>query len=453
MERKLFGTDGIRGRANQFPLTVDMISRIGMAIGAILKKEGHRNNIVIGKDTRLSGYMIEDALAAGLNAVGIDVLLLGPIPTPGVAMLTRTMKCDIGIVISASHNPFYDNGIKLFDSNGVKFPDHIEKEIEDCLACDCFMNFMAEDDKLGKRTVSEHSLYQQRYIQFLKNSFPRELFLDGLKIGLDCANGASYKITPTVLEELGAELFIIGNQPNGININKECGSTDIKKLQKLVVEKQCDIGIALDGDADRIIIVDEKGEEIDGDKIIALIAKKMLDEKKLIGNAVVVTQMSNLGLENYLRSLGLDVIRTKVGDRYVTEKMREGGFNLGGEQSGHIILGDYSTTGDGTLVALQVLSMLALQKSKKISEITNLYSSVPQLMENVEYDKNKSNPLEEQSVKNIIAKSEEKLQNNGRLLIRKSGTQPLIRVMVESTDSNLMKTVVKDIVEEIKKYV
>ncbi|HSQ97371.1 MAG TPA: phosphoglucosamine mutase [Rickettsiales bacterium] len=453
MERKLFGTDGIRGRANKFPLTVDMISKIGMAIGAVLKKEGHRNNIVIGKDTRLSGYMIEDALAAGLNAVGIDVLLLGPIPTPGVAMLTKTMKCDIGIVISASHNPFYDNGIKLFDTNGVKFPDDIEKKIEDCLESNCFENFMAEDDKLGKRTVSEHSLYQQRYIQFLKNAFPRELSLDGLKIALDCANGASYKITPTVLEELGAELFVIGNQPNGININAECGSTDIKKLQKLVIEKQCDIGIALDGDADRIIIVDEKGREIDGDKIIALVAKKMIDEKTLVGDTVVVTQMSNLGLENYLKSFGLNVIRTKVGDRYVAEEMRKGGFNLGGEQSGHIILGDYSTTGDGTLVALQVLSILASQRNKKISEITNLYNSVPQLMENVVYDKDKSNPLEEQSVKNIIAKSEEKLHNNGRLLIRKSGTQPMIRVMVESIDSDLMKNIVKNIVEEIKKYV
>lgn len=453
MERKLFGTDGIRGRANKFPLTVDMISKIGMAIGAVLRKDGHRNNIVIGKDTRLSGYMIEDALTAGLNAVGIDVLLLGPIPTPGVAMLTRTMKCDIGIVISASHNPFYDNGIKLFDTNGVKFPDDIEKKIEDCLACDCFKNFIAEDDELGRRTVSEHSLYQQRYIQFLKNTFPRELSLDGLKIALDCANGASYKITPTVLEELGAELFVIGNQPNGTNINAECGSTDIKKLQKLVIEEQCDIGIALDGDADRIIIVDEKGQEIDGDKIIALIATKMLNDKSLIGNTVVVTQMSNLGLENYLKSFGVNVIRTKVGDRYVAEEMRKGKFNLGGEQSGHIILGDYSTTGDGTLVALQVLSMLASQKGKKISEITNLYKSVPQLMENIEYNKDKSNPLEEQSVKNIIAKSEENLHNNGRLLIRKSGTQPLIRVMVESTDSNLMKNTVKSIVEEIKKYV
>jgi len=453
MERKLFGTDGIRGRANQYPLTVDMISRIGMAIGAVLRREGHRNNIVIGKDTRLSGYMIEDALAAGLNAVGIDVLLLGPIPTPGVAMLTRTMKCDIGIVISASHNPFYDNGIKLFDANGIKFPDNIEKQIEDCLSCDCFKDFMAEDDKLGKRTVSEHSLYQQRYIQFLKNTFPRELSLDGLKIALDCANGASYKITPTILEELGAELFIIGNQPNGTNINKECGSTDIKKLQKLVLEKECDIGIALDGDADRIIIVDEKGQEIDGDKIIALIATKMLKEETLKGGTVVVTQMSNLGLENYLKSLGLNLIRTKVGDRYVAEKMRESGFNLGGEQSGHIILGDYSTTGDGTLIALQVLSIMATQKDKKISEITELYKSVPQLMENIEYNKDKSNPLEEKSVKDIIIKSEEQLKGNGRLLIRKSGTQPLIRVMVESSNSDLMKNIVKNIVNEIKKYV
>ena len=450
MNKKLFGTDGIRGRANVFPLTVDMISRIGMAIGAILRREGHRNNIVIGKDTRLSGYMIEDALAAGLNAVGIDVLLLGPIPTPGVAMLTRSMKCDIGIMISASHNPYYDNGIKLFDSNGTKFPDNIEKQIEDCIEVSCFQGFLAEDDKLGRRTVSEHGLYQQRYIQFLKNTFPRSLSLGGIKIALDCANGASYKIAPTVFSELGAELFVIGNQPNGININKECGSTDIKELQKLVVEKGADIGIALDGDADRIIIVDEEGREIDGDKIIALIATKMLATKELMGNSVVVTQMSNLGLENYLKSLGLDVIRTQVGDRYVAEEMRKNGYNLGGEQSGHIILGDYSTTGDGVLVALQALSILAKEKGKKISEITNLYDSVPQMLKNVEYDKTKPNPLDNEKVKATISQAEKKLEGNGRLLIRKSGTQPLIRVMAESTDSKLMENVIDDIVNEIE---
>ena len=449
MSKKLFGTDGIRGRANKYPLTVDMISKIGMAIGAVLKHEGHRNNIVIGKDTRLSGYMIEDALAAGLNAVGIDVLLLGPIPTPGVAMLTKSMKADIGIVISASHNPYYDNGIKLFNASGIKFPDDIEKEIEECLESGEYEKYLASDDKIGKRTVSEHSLYQQRYIQFLNSTFPRKLTLDGIKIALDCANGASYKIAPTVLGELGAELFVIGNQPDGININKECGSTDIKKLQSLVVEKGADLGIALDGDADRIIIVDEKGQEIDGDKIIALIAKKMLSTGELMGNTVVVTQMSNLGLEKYLNSLGLDVVRTQVGDRYVAEEMRKNGYNIGGEQSGHIILGDYSTTGDGVLVALQVLSILAYEK-KKISELVELYKSVPQLMKNVEYDKTQANPLENQEVKDFISSCEEKLKGNGRLLIRKSGTQPLIRVMVESTDEKLMNNIVDDIVAKIK---
>lgn len=449
MSKKLFGTDGIRGRANKYPLTVDMISKIGMAIGAVLKLEGHRNNIVIGKDTRLSGYMIEDALAAGLNAVGIDVLLLGPIPTPGVAMLTKSMKADIGIVISASHNPYYDNGIKLFNASGIKFPDDIEKEIEECLESGEYEKYLATDDKIGKRTVSEHSLYQQRYIQFLKSTFPRKLSLDGIKIALDCANGASYKIAPTVLSELGAELFVVGNQPDGININKECGSTDIKKLQSLVVEKGADLGIALDGDADRIIIVDEKGQEIDGDKIIALIAKKMLSTGELMGNTVVVTQMSNLGLEKYLNSLGLDVIRTQVGDRYVAEEMRKNGYNIGGEQSGHIILGDYSTTGDGVLVALQVLSILAYEK-KKISELVELYKSVPQLMKNVEYDKTQANPLENQEVNDFISSCEEKLKGNGRLLIRKSGTQPLIRVMVESTDEKLMNNMVDDIVAKIK---
>lgn len=449
MNKKLFGTDGIRGRANKYPLTVDMISKIGMAIGTVLKHEGHRNNIVIGKDTRLSGYMIEDALAAGLNAVGIDVLLLGPIPTPGVAMLTKSMKADIGVVISASHNPYYDNGIKLFNAKGIKFPDDIEKEIEECLESGEYEKYLASDDKIGRRTVSEHGLYQQRYIQFLKSTFPRSLTLDGIKIALDCANGASYKIAPTVLSELGAELFIIGNQPNGTNINQECGSTDIRKLQNLVVEKGADLGIALDGDADRIIIVDEKGQEIDGDKIIALIAKKMLSTGELMGNTVVVTQMSNLGLEKYLNSLGLDVIRTQVGDRYVAEEMRKNGYNIGGEQSGHIILGDYSTTGDGVLVALQVLSILAYEK-KKISELVELYKSVPQLMKNVEYDKTQANPLENQEVKDFISSCEEKLKGNGRLLIRKSGTQPLIRVMVESTDEKLMNNIVDDIVAKIK---
>lgn len=449
MNKKLFGTDGIRGRANKYPLTVDMISKIGMAIGAVLKHEGHRNNIVIGKDTRLSGYMIEDALAAGLNAVGIDVLLLGPIPTPGVAMLTKSMKADIGIVISASHNPYYDNGIKLFNASGIKFPDDIEKEIEECLESGEYEKYLASDDKIGRRTVSEHGLYQQRYIQFLKSTFPRSLTLDGIKIALDCANGASYKIAPTVLSELGAELFVIGNQPDGININKECGSTDIRKLQELVVEKGADLGIALDGDADRIIIVDEKGQEIDGDKIIALIAKKMLSTGELMGNTVVVTQMSNLGLEKYLNSLELDVVRTQVGDRYVAEEMRKNGYNIGGEQSGHIILGDYSTTGDGVLVALQVLSILAYEK-KKISELVELYKSVPQLMKNVEYDKTQANPLENQEVKDFISSCEEKLKENGRLLIRKSGTQPLIRVMVESTDEKLMNNIVDDIVAKIK---
>lgn len=449
MSKKLFGTDGIRGRANKYPLTVDMISKIGMAIGAVLKHEGHRNNIVIGKDTRLSGYMIEDALAAGLNAVGIDVLLLGPIPTPGVAMLTKSMKADIGIVISASHNPYYDNGIKLFNASGIKFPDDIEKEIEECLESGEYEKYLASDDKIGRRTVSEHGLYQQRYIQFLKSTFPRKLTLDGIKIALDCANGASYKIAPTVLSELGAELFIIGNQPNGTNINQECGSTDIRKLQELVVEKGADLGIALDGDADRIIIVDEKGQEIDGDKIIALIAKKMLSTGELMGNTVVVTQMSNLGLEKYLNSLGLDVVRTQVGDRYVAEEMRKNGYNIGGEQSGHIILGDYSTTGDGVLVALQILSILAYEK-KKISELVELYKSVPQLMKNVEYDKTQANPLENQEVKDFISSCEEKLKGNGRLLIRKSGTQSLIRVMVESTDEKLMNNIVDDIVAKIK---
>lgn len=455
-KRKYFGTDGVRGKANKFPMDNTTAMKIGMAAGIILRNGGHKHRVVIGKDTRLSGYMIESALTAGFNSVGIDVFLIGPIPTPGIAMLTRSMRCDLGVMISASHNPYYDNGIKLFDSKGRKFPDEIEEKIEQVMEKQDLSKYLVEGDKIGKAWRSDNYIFQQRYIEFVKNTFPRNLTLKDVKIVLDCANGAAYKVAPTILWELGANVITIGDKPNGLNINKECGSTHIDLLQKTVVEEKADLGIALDGDADRVIMVDENGKKIDGDKIIALIAKKMVKQNELKGEAVVVTKMSNLGLEKYLNSLGLDVLRTKVGDRYVTEKMRKYNYNFGGEQSGHIILGDFSTTGDGLCVALQVLSMLCRKRlkngKKQISELVDLYDTIPQVLENVEYDK-KNNPLTKPSVKKIIQKYEEKLKDNGRILIRKSGTQPLIRVMVECTDKKKMNTAVKDIVKAIKREI
>ncbi|MDR0423536.1 MAG: phosphoglucosamine mutase [Rickettsiales bacterium] len=443
MTKKLFGTDGIRGRANTYPLTPDMTTKIGMAIGTVLKRKGHKNNIVIGKDTRLSCYMLENAICAGLNSVGIDVLLLGPIPTPGLAMITKTMNNDIGIMISASHNPYYDNGIKLFDTNGIKFPDKIEEEIEKCIEEEAYLKELVIDDKIGRRQVSENALYQQRYIQYIKCS-SRTVEID-FKIGLDTANGASYKVAPIIFSELGAKIFQIGNTPNGININEKCGSTDTKQLTQLVIDNGCDIGIAVDGDADRCILIDENGNEIDGDKIIALITKDYLERGKLKGNAVVTTQMSNYGFEEYINSLGLNLIRTKVGDRYVAEEMRKNGYNVGGEQSGHIILGDYSTTGDGIMTALNVLTIMK-EKGLKASQISNLYQTTPQILKNVEA---KTEILENKELKELITFYEKQLEGNGRLLIRKSGTQPLIRVMAEGNNEKSINEIVDKIIDKI----
>lgn len=458
MPRKYFGTDGIRGKANVFPMTADFMLKLGLAIAKILQiNNSKKTSVVIGKDTRLSCYMLESALTAGLTAGGInEVFLIGPIPTPGIAMLVRSMRCDLGIMISASHNPYYDNGIKLFDSNGIKFPDKIEEEIERVIDNGISCNLPIEN-KLGRAWRSDNYIYQQRYIEYVKSSFPKSLDLQGLKIVVDCANGATYKVAPTVFWELGANVIKIGCQPNGMNINDGYGSTKPQTLQKTVLDEKADLGIALDGDGDRVIIVDEKGEIIDGDEIIATIAKKMLNDESLKNNTVVITEMSNLGLELYLRNLGINVIRTSVGDRYVAEAMRNGGYNLGGEQSGHIILGDYSTTGDGICCGLQIMAMLQLAKQEKnsikLSEIANLYKKVPQRLDNISFDKNKENPLELDSVKKYIENCNRELDGIGRVFVRKSGTEPLIRVMVECRDEDRLDSTINNVCDKIKQSI
>lgn len=453
MARKYFGTDGVRARAGEFPMTVDFAMKLGIATGVVLKKNEKQPCVVIGKDTRRSCYMLESALTAGLNSVGVNVYLIGPIPTPGIAMLVRSMRCDLGIMISASHNPFYDNGIKLFDSKGRKFPDEIEEEIETIIDDKDLFSKYVKNENIGRAWRSDNYIYQQRYIEYVKQTFPRDLDLNGLKIVLDCANGASYKVAPTIFSELGAEVkTIIGCVPNGININEHCGSTKPELLQQQVLDENADLGIALDGDADRIIMVDEKGEIIDGDHIIALIAKDRLERNLLKKNTVVVTQMSNLGLELYLEKIGIKTVRTKVGDRYVAEEMRANDYNLGGEQSGHIILGDYSTTGDGICCGLQILAIMKKNQGKKISELVDLYKTVPQILNNIKYDKSKQNPLELSEVQAYIKEYEKKLAGIGRLLIRKSGTEPLLRVMVECNDKDLLEKAVNDISNKIKEY-
>jgi phosphoglucosamine mutase len=454
---KYFGTDGIRGRANTGNMTSEFTLRLGMAIAHILKNESERDGdltVVIGKDTRRSCYMLESSLTAGLTSGGIGVYLIGPIPTPGIAMLTRSMRCDLGIMISASHNPYYDNGIKLFDSNGIKFPDEIEKKIEETIDDPNLIKTLKLDDGIGRAWRSDNYIYQHRYIEFVKSSLPKNVNLRGLKIVLDCSNGASYKVAPMVLWELGAEVIKIACEPNGININDNCGSTKPQSLQKKVVEEGADIGIAFDGDADRVILVDEKGQIVDGDKIMALIAREMFQNGKLNKNTVVTTLMSNLGFELYLNSIGIDVIRTKVGDRYVTEEMRKNGYNFGGEQSGHIILGDFSTTGDGLCSALQVLEILKTEKIKDasitFSKISNIYDTVPQKLNNIKYaDKN---PLELEEVSTFINKITERVGKEGRILVRKSGTEPLLRVMVEHKNEEVLDDILQQITLKIEEF-
>lgn len=440
MSRRYFGTDGIRGRANKFPMTAEVAMKVGMAAGLSFQRGNHRHRVVLGKDTRLSGYMIENALVAGFCAAGMDVFLLGPVPTPAVAMLARSLRADIGVMISASHNPYYDNGIKLFGPDGYKLSDEIEMRIEALLDQEIDIA-LADADGLGraKRVDGVHD----RYIEFAKRTLPRSMSLAGLRIVIDCANGAAYKVAPAALWELGAEVITIHDDPNGFNINEECGSTHPASLAKKVHEVRADIGIALDGDADRMVIVDELGNVVEGDQILALIGESWNQSGRLAGGGVVATVMSNLGLERFLGDIGLQLHRTQVGDRYVVEHMRAHGLNVGGEQSGHIVLSDFSTTGDGLVSALQVLACIKRQ-NKPVSELCKKFEPVPQLLKNVRFSGGK--PLEAAPVKAAIEDARNRLGKSGRLVIRPSGTEPLIRVMAEGDDQKLVETVVDDIV-------
>ena len=444
-QRSYFGTDGIRGRANSFPMTAEIALRVGLAAGKLFRSGGDRRHlVVIGKDTRLSGYMIEPALVAGFTSVGMDVRLFGPLPTPAVAMMTRSMRADLGVMISASHNSFSDNGIKLFGPDGYKLSDQREAEIEAFME-EGLQEGLAEPRDLGRVVRIDDA--QARYVEIVKATFPRQLDLNGMRVVIDCANGAAYKVAPTALYELGAEVVEIGVSPNGFNINEECGSTYPKAMAKAVRDYRADIGIALDGDADRLVICDERGQIIDGDQIMALIAKSWGAAGKLKGGGVVATVMSNLGLERFLTANGMTLERTKVGDRYVMERMREGGFNLGGEQSGHIIMSDVSTTGDGLISALQVLAVLS-QSNKPMSSLARQFEPAPQVLKNVRFSGGK--PLEKKQVKEAIAEAEAKLSGTGRLVVRASGTEPLIRIMAEGDDERMVKDVVKAIATAVE---
>ena len=444
MKKKYFGTDGIRGTANKFPMTAEIALKTGMAVGAKFTDGTHKHRVVIGKDTRLSGYVIEPALTAGLAAVGMDVFLVGPVPTPAVSMLTRSLRADIGIMISASHNPYHDNGIKIFDAQCNKLSDALELESEKLIEGDV-TQYLATPENLGR--VKRLDDGRERYVEFVKNSFPKDKSLTGLKIVIDCANGAAYAIAPKILWELGAEVIAIGVDPNGFNINEKCGSTKPDALRAKVLAEKADIGIALDGDADRLLIIDEKGHDIDGDKVIALIAEKLHNEGKLKKDTVVITQMSNLALENYLGYIGISTRRVNVGDRYVLEEIKKGGYNFGGEQSGHIVLSDYSTTGDGLVAALQVLSLLVSQE-KKVSELFNLYKPAPQILKNLKLTSS-SNPLEIKEVQDFISEKQKLLGQKGRILVRKSGTENLVRVMAEGEDIATIEKIVDEIIAKL----
>jgi len=446
MANKYFGTDGIRGKANSFPMTAEIAMKVGMAAGISFRRGNHRHRVVIGKDTRLSGYMIENALVAGFTAAGMDVFLLGPVPTPAVAMLTKSMRCDIGVMISASHNVFYDNGIKLFGPDGYKLSDEIEARIEALIDKD-MSSHLAAADELGRATRVEGVV--DRYVEFAKRTLPQGMSLEGIRIVVDCANGAAYKAAPAALWELGAEVITIGDEPNGFNINSGCGSTDTEKLSRRVHETRADIGIALDGDADRVLIVDEKARTVDGDQMMAVISEYWQDISRLKGGGVVATVMSNLGLERFLNDKELELVRTKVGDRYVVEHMRKHGFNLGGEQSGHMVMSDFTTTGDGLIAALQVLSVVR-GSNRPVSEVCDKFEPVPQILENVHYN-NSGDPLEDKQVVEAIKDGRSRLGEDGRLVIRASGTEPLIRVMAESDDETIVREVVDDIVSTLKK--
>jgi phosphoglucosamine mutase len=442
MVRKYFGTDGIRGRANGV-ITPELALKVGQAAGLTFQRGEHRHRVLIGKDTRLSGYMIETALVAGFTSVGMDVLLTGPMPTPAVAMLTRSMRADLGVMISASHNPYDDNGIKLFGPDGYKLNDDIEREIEKLIEGDVSRQ-LAKSAELGRAKRIDG--VQDRYIEFAKRTLPRNLSLEGMRIVIDCANGAAYQVAPEALWELGAEVIRIGDEPNGFNINKDCGSTQPAAICAKVREVRADIGIALDGDADRVLIVDEHGHVVDGDQLMAVIAESWKEDGRLSTPGIVATVMSNLGLERHLRALGLDLARTAVGDRYVLEHMREHGYNVGGEASGHIILSDYATTGDGLVAALQVLAVVS-KLDQPVSKVCHRFEPLPQIMKNVRYKSGK--PLEHAKVQSAITAAEKRLNGQGRLVIRPSGTEPVIRVMAEGDDKILVEDTVDSIVEAL----
>ncbi len=445
MTQKLFGTDGIRGTANSSTMTAELALKVGMAAGLHFISGTHRHRVVIGKDTRLSGYMIEPALTAGFVAAGIDPILIGPMPTPAVAMLTRSLRADLGVMISASHNPYEDNGIKLFGPDGYKLSDTVEEQIEQRVAKDMTPD-LAAPPRLGRAFRLEDA--QGRYIEFVKQTLPKGQTLGGLRVVVDCANGAAYKVAPTILWELGADVIPVGVEPDGTNINQACGSTDTACLSSQVKIHGADLGIALDGDADRVVIVDENGDIVDGDQIMAAIAVHWKSIGQLRGNCLVATIMSNMGLELYLSDQDIGLHRTKVGDRYVVERMREGDCNLGGEQSGHIVMFDHATTGDGLVAALQVLAMVS-SRGRPASEVCRPFEPLPQLLKNVSFGD--GDPLKSKAVQKAIGTGEQKLAGKGRVLIRKSGTEPVIRVMAECEDPALVEAVVDDIVAEIEK--
>ena len=443
MQKKYFGTDGIRGRANEFPMTAESALKIGMAAGQYFKNNTKKvNRVVIGKDTRLSGYMFENALTAGLTSMGMNVLLLGPVPTPAVGILTPSMRADLGVMISASHNPHEDNGIKFFGPDGFKLSDEAEQNIEELIGKD-LRNVGLTD--IGRAKRIEDGLF--RYVERVKSSFPSGMRLDGMKVVIDCANGAGYRAAPEVLWELGADVIPVGVNPNGLNINKNCGSTNPQIAAEAVVSHGADVGICLDGDADRIILIDSEGNIADGDQIMGVIASRWFEDGLLTGSGIATTVMSNLGLERFLKQRGISMERTQVGDRYVVEHMRKSGFNLGGEQSGHIILSDFSTTGDGLIAGLQFLAEI-IRSERGSKDLARIFEPVPQLLKNASY-KAGSDPLSKPNVVKAIKAAELKLQNNGRLLIRKSGTEPLIRVMAESEDEEKMTKAVDSVVAEI----
>ncbi|WP_019222783.1 phosphoglucosamine mutase [Bartonella rattaustraliani] len=446
MVQKYFGTDGIRGKANSFPMTPDFAMKVGMAVGVLFRSQHRPHRVVIGKDTRLSGYMLENALVAGLTAAGMEVFLLGPVPTPAVAMLCRSLRADLGVMISASHNLYYDNGIKLFGPDGFKLSDDVEEKIEQLIDTDLSKS-LASCAEIGYVKRVEGDIY--RYIEYAKRTLPRDVRLDALRIVVDCANGAAYKAAPRALWELGAEVFPIHDTPNGTNINHKCGSTDLTSLKQKVHEVRADVGIALDGDGDRVLIVDEKAQMIDGDQLIAVIAEHWYKTGRLQRNGVVTTIMSNLGLERFLSAQGLELIRTNVGDRYVVDAMRQKGYNIGGEASGHIVLSDFGTTGDGLVAALQILACMQ-ESQMPMSQLCKRFEPVPQILKNVTIQN--KNVLKKSSIKTAIAQATQRLGKDARLVIRASGTEPVIRIMAEGDERKVLDTVVTEMIDIISHH-